>query len=124
MHWCSDVYLQLSLYGPLFQLVCTLIARGVQKGIESGCLPEERALPKSVISAFRGYEERKMTAKKEKRTIRDGEVVPACAGPVPVKPSTFGDLNDPQEQSVQALQEPPCLQADGGTRDAAQSRTT
>jgi molybdopterin-containing oxidoreductase family iron-sulfur binding subunit len=36
----------------------------------------------------------KLTAKKESRAIRDGEVVTACASACPADAITFGDLND------------------------------
>ena len=58
----------------------------------------EKELLKNVISASRGFERQRKKAKKEKRRIREGEVIPACAETCPSEAIYFGDLNDPKSQ--------------------------
>jgi Fe-S-cluster-containing dehydrogenase component len=45
-------------------------------------------------------------AEKEKRQIRDGEVVTACQAACPTRAISFGDLNDPHSQVNELRQEP------------------
>jgi Fe-S-cluster-containing dehydrogenase component len=40
----------------------------------------------------------KEKAKKEKRRIKEGEIIPACAETCPSEAIYFGDLNDPKSQ--------------------------
>jgi molybdopterin-containing oxidoreductase family iron-sulfur binding subunit len=60
----------------------------------------------------------KITARAEERTVRDGEIQPACAQSCPSKAIVFGDLNDPDSE-VSRLAESPRgskLLEDLGTR--------
>lgn len=47
----------------------------------------------------------KLEAKKEKRKIKDGEVVTACAQVCPTDAITFGDMNDPESKISIMIQE-------------------
>jgi molybdopterin-containing oxidoreductase family iron-sulfur binding subunit len=40
----------------------------------------------------------KITAEKEDRKVRDGEIIPACAAACPSQAIMFGDLNDPKSR--------------------------
>jgi molybdopterin-containing oxidoreductase family iron-sulfur binding subunit len=48
----------------------------------------------------------RIEAKKEGRSIRDGEVVTACQQACPTRAITFGNLNDPDSAVTRAVQSP------------------
>ena len=48
----------------------------------------------------------RVTAELEQRTIRDGEIVPACAQVCPVEAITFGDMNDSQSRLMRVKRSP------------------
>jgi molybdopterin-containing oxidoreductase family iron-sulfur binding subunit len=48
----------------------------------------------------------RITAELEKRTIRDGEIVPACAQVCPVEAIVFGDMNNRQNRVAHMKRSP------------------
>jgi molybdopterin-containing oxidoreductase family iron-sulfur binding subunit len=48
----------------------------------------------------------RITSELEQRTIRDGEIIPACAQVCPVEAITFGNMNDPQSRVARLKRSP------------------
>ena len=55
----------------------------------------------------------KITAEKQDRKVRDGEIVPACAAACPSQAIMFGDLNDPKSRVSEWKRQQPELLAAG-----------
>jgi molybdopterin-containing oxidoreductase family iron-sulfur binding subunit len=54
----------------------------------------ERGVVEKCTFCVQRIQEKKLTAKLENRTLKDGEVQPACVQSCPAEAMTFGDLND------------------------------
>jgi molybdopterin-containing oxidoreductase family iron-sulfur binding subunit len=54
----------------------------------------ERGVVEKCSFCVQRIQEKKLNAKLENRTLKDGEVVPACVQACPAEALTFGDLND------------------------------
>jgi Fe-S-cluster-containing dehydrogenase component len=69
-----------------------------EKGLNPDVYPRRKGITEKCNFCIQRIRRAKMEAKKEKRRIRDGEVVPACAETCPSEAISFGDLNDPQSK--------------------------
>lgn len=54
----------------------------------------ERGVVEKCTFCVQRIQEKKLNAKLENRTLKDGEVIPACVQACPAEALTFGDLND------------------------------
>jgi Fe-S-cluster-containing dehydrogenase component len=69
-----------------------------EKGLNPDVYKRRKGITEKCNFCIQRIRRAKMTAKKEKRKIRDGEVVPACVETCPSEALFFGDLNDPKSQ--------------------------
>jgi molybdopterin-containing oxidoreductase family iron-sulfur binding subunit len=73
-----------------------------KKGLNPDVYTRRKGITEKCNFCIQRIRRAKLTAKKEKRTLRDGDVVPACAQTCPGEAITFGDLND-RESRVSKL---------------------
>ena len=69
-----------------------------KKGLNPDVYLRRKGITEKCNFCIQRIRKAKMTAKKEKRKIRDGEVVPACVETCPSEALYFGDLNDPNSR--------------------------
>src|SRR2546421_12998381 len=66
----------------------------------------ERGVWEKCTSRVNGSRGRKNRARLEDRTVRDGEIVPACAQACPSEAIVFGDLHDRRSRVAELAQDP------------------
>jgi len=69
-----------------------------QKGLNPDVYQRRKGITEKCNFCIQRIRRAKMVAKREKRKIQDGEVIPACAETCPSEAITFGDLNDPKSK--------------------------
>jgi molybdopterin-containing oxidoreductase family iron-sulfur binding subunit len=67
-----------------------------EKGLNPDVYRRRKGITEKCNFCIQRIRRAKMKAKQEKRKIRDGEVIPACAETCPSEAIYFGDLNDPE----------------------------
>jgi molybdopterin-containing oxidoreductase family iron-sulfur binding subunit len=58
----------------------------------------ERGVVEKCTLCVQRIQDKKLLAKLENRTLRDGEIMPACAQACPSNAIVFGDLSDPESR--------------------------
>ena len=69
-----------------------------EKGLNPDVYTRRKGITEKCNFCIHRIRNAKEKAKKEKRKIRDGEMIPACAETCPSEAIYFGDLNDPKSQ--------------------------
>lgn len=65
----------------------------------------ERGVVEKCSFCVQRIQEAKLKAKMERRTLKDGEVMPACVQACPSSALVFGDLNDPESKVSQLIKD-------------------
>lgn len=66
----------------------------------------ERGVVEKCSFCVQRIQEAKLKAKLERRPLKDGDILPACAQSCPAKALVFGDLNDPESQVSKLMKDP------------------
>lgn len=66
----------------------------------------ERGVVEKCSFCVQRIQEAKLKAKNERRILKDGEIMPACAQACPSHALVFGDLNDPESRVSQLIKDP------------------
>jgi Fe-S-cluster-containing dehydrogenase component/anaerobic selenocysteine-containing dehydrogenase len=66
----------------------------------------ERGVVEKCSFCIQRIQEGKLKAKNERRQLRDGEVVPACASACPSNALVFGDLNNKESRVAELIKDP------------------
>ena len=69
-----------------------------KKGLNPDVFRRRKGITEKCNFCIQRIRRAKEKAKKEKRIIRDGEVIPACVETCPSEALYFGDLNDPKSR--------------------------
>jgi Fe-S-cluster-containing dehydrogenase component len=69
-----------------------------QKGLNPDVYSRKKGITEKCNFCIQRIRRAKWNAKKEKRRVREGEVIPACVETCPSEALYFGDLNDPKSR--------------------------